>query len=149
MERKGPNRSPARRLQFSTPGGDHVARAGQETVRMNQCTNCGAGLRRDAVRCGKCGSAAAVVAAPAGEAASAPELIYVGPRAEPRKPGIAMLLSLIVPGLGQLYNGQLTKAIVFFIAGVAAWCVVLGFIVHVVAAIEAYQAADKMNRGGN
>jgi len=33
-----------------------------------------------------------------------------------RKPFIALLLSLLTPGLGQLYNGQFAKALIFFFA---------------------------------
>ena len=41
----------------------------------------------------------------------------VPPIARPLKsPGVALLLSLLMPGLGQVYNGQLSKAIFFFFA---------------------------------
>jgi hypothetical protein len=33
-----------------------------------------------------------------------------------KSPGIALLLSLLMPGLGQVYNGHLSKAIFFFFA---------------------------------
>jgi len=33
-----------------------------------------------------------------------------------KSPGAAMLLSLVMPGLGQFYNGHLSKAIFFFFA---------------------------------
>ncbi len=33
----------------------------------------------------------------------------------PRRPIVASLLSLVTPGLGQLYNGQLMKAVIFFL----------------------------------
>ena len=33
-----------------------------------------------------------------------------------KSPGVAMLLSLVMPGLGQVYNGHLSKAIFFFFA---------------------------------
>jgi signal peptidase I len=34
----------------------------------------------------------------------------------PRKPGIALAMSLLLPGLGQLYNGQLNKGLMLFMA---------------------------------
>jgi signal peptidase I len=34
----------------------------------------------------------------------------------PRKPGIALSMSLLLPGLGQLYNGQLNKGLLLFMA---------------------------------
>jgi hypothetical protein len=33
-----------------------------------------------------------------------------------KSPGVALLLSLLMPGLGQVYNGHLSKAIFFFFA---------------------------------
>ena len=33
----------------------------------------------------------------------------------PRNPIIAFILSLFIPGLGQLYNGKLAKAILLFL----------------------------------
>jgi TM2 domain-containing membrane protein YozV len=32
-----------------------------------------------------------------------------------RKPGIAAVLSILIPGVGQIYNGQILWAIVWFI----------------------------------
>lgn len=44
-----------------------------------------------------------------------------GESAAPRKPIVAALLSLLTPGLGQLYNGQLVKALVFFVVVSSVW----------------------------
>jgi TM2 domain-containing membrane protein YozV len=46
------------------------------------------------------------VAAPVGNAALGPI----------KAPWVALLLSLMIPGLGQIYNGQFAKALTFFIA---------------------------------
>lgn len=35
---------------------------------------------------------------------------------QPRKPLVALLMSLVLPGFGQLYNGQVNKAIWLFLA---------------------------------
>jgi len=35
------------------------------------------------------------------------------PFSAPRKPAVAALFSLVIPGLGQLYNGQVAKGIIF------------------------------------
>ncbi len=113
---------------------------------MTQCPNCGAGLRPGAPRCVKCGSIAADPVAPAGAPSAAgaqPQVVYVAPRAEPRNPAVAAVLSLVVPGLGQLYNGQLAKGIVFFVVACPLWFLCIGFLVHVVAAVEAYNTARK------
>ncbi len=39
-----------------------------------------------------------------------------------RKPGVALVLSAIFPGLGQFYNRQFGKGVAFFVAGlVFSW----------------------------
>ena len=45
----------------------------------------------------------------------APAVVPPAPRPL-KSPGAAMLLSLLMPGLGQFYNGHLSKAIFFFFA---------------------------------
>jgi hypothetical protein len=118
---------------------------------MMQCPNCGAGLRPDQVRCVKCGSMvreAAVATASASSRVEPPPIpaAYASPPLERRNAALAAVLSLIVCGLGQVYNGQFVKGVLFFVAAMAAWCVLLGWAVHVVAAIEAWRTADAQNR---
>lgn len=50
---------------------------------------------------------------------------------------IAGLASFFYPGLGQLVQGRLLAAILFFVAGSLLWIFLLGWLVHIVAAIEA------------
>ena len=66
------------------------------------------------------------------------------------KPGIAAVLSFIVPGLGQLYNGAFTRALFWFVltiglhigtAGLGGW------ICHFLCAYTAYTFADRQQRG--
>jgi hypothetical protein len=45
----------------------------------------------------------------------APAVVPPAPRPL-KSPGVALLLSLLMPGLGQVYNGHLSKAIFFFFA---------------------------------
>src|SRR4051812_11186680 len=51
-----------------------------------------------------------------------------------RNPVVAALLSLLIPGLGQAYNGEMTKAIVFFIG----WLTIVAW---PLAVMEAYYSA--------
>lgn len=63
-----------------------------------------------------------------------------------RDPLIAGLLSLFVPGLGQLYNGRVLQGILWFIFAVVLWPVsggLLGWIPHIVAAVCAYSYAKE------
>ncbi len=67
-------------------------------------------------------------AAPASGAAAAPPPLPLPPgytyapvrRPDPKSPIAALLLSILFPGLGQVYNGQVSKALMFF--GVWAGC---------------------------
>lgn len=48
------------------------------------------------------------------------------------------LLSLIIPGLGQLVRGEFVAAVVYFLVAVALWSAFLGWIVNLVSAVAAY-----------
>jgi hypothetical protein len=50
---------------------------------------------------------------------------------------ISALASFMYPGLGQLVQGRLLAALVFFVAATLLWCVMLGWIVHIFATIDA------------
>lgn len=63
-----------------------------------------------------------------------------------RDPLIAGLLSLVLPGLGQLYNGRILAGILWFIFAVILWPAsggLLGWIPHLVAAVCAYSYAKE------
>lgn len=63
-----------------------------------------------------------------------------------RDPFIAGLLSFVVPGLGQLYNGRILAGILWFIFAVVLWPAsggLLGWIPHLVAAVCAYSYAKE------
>ena len=67
-----------------------------------------------------------------------------------KSPGTAAVLSAIIPGLGQIYNGDFLRAIFWFIVTPGMWIGTggtLGWICHVVAAATAYSRAQKNNRG--
>ncbi len=50
---------------------------------------------------------------------------------------IAALCSFFIPGLGQLIQGRLLKAIIMFVLMGALWFVMLGWIVHIWSVIDA------------
>ena len=64
-------------------------------------------------------------------------------------PGIAAVLSLIVPGVGQIYNGCILRGIIWLIItpgfwiGTGGW---LGWVCHVIAAATAYHYAKHYAR---
>jgi TM2 domain-containing membrane protein YozV len=50
---------------------------------------------------------------------------------------IAALCSFFFPGLGQLIQGRILAALLFFIAAGALWFVLLGWIIHIWACVDA------------
>jgi len=67
-------------------------------------------------------------------------------------PGLAAFLSLIIPGLGQIYNGEILKGIVYFTT--AFLFIVIGkesatgivAIIDIISAIDAYRSARRINK---
>jgi TM2 domain-containing membrane protein YozV len=62
-----------------------------------------------------------------------------------KSPGTALLLSLLICGVGQMYNGQVAKGVLMLIGCIAAWFVFLGWIVWIWSMVDAYQTAKRMN----
>ena len=61
-----------------------------------------------------------------------------------RNPGLAALLSLVIPGVGQIYNGRVLAGILWLIITPGLWIGsggLLGWVCHVVAAYTAYSYA--------
>jgi TM2 domain-containing membrane protein YozV len=66
-----------------------------------------------------------------------------------RRPGTASVLSLIIPGVGQFYNGDFLRGIFWLIVTPGLWIGsggTLGWICHVIAAMTAYHRATIKNR---
>jgi TM2 domain-containing membrane protein YozV len=65
-------------------------------------------------------------------------------------PGIAAVLSLVIPGVGQIYNGDFLRGIFWLIVTPGLWIGsggFLGWICHLVAAYTAHRRARDKNRG--
>jgi TM2 domain-containing membrane protein YozV len=59
-------------------------------------------------------------------------------------PGTAAVLSLIIPGVGQFYNGTFLRGIFWLIVAPGLWIGTggwFGWVCHVIAAITAYRYA--------
>lgn len=61
-----------------------------------------------------------------------------------KSPGVALLLSLLICGAGQLYNGDVGKGILMFIGCVLLWAVMLGWIINIWSMIDAYGQAKTL-----
>jgi len=74
---------------------------------------------------------------------------------QPKSPGLAALLSLLFPGVGQIYNGQLAKALVVFMVFVSAIYATVtvdpmpfAFLIpftYLFNLVDAYRSADAIN----
>ncbi|MEM7126832.1 MAG: DUF5683 domain-containing protein [Chloroflexota bacterium] len=63
-----------------------------------------------------------------------------------KNPGVAAVLSALIPGLGQIYNGRILWAIFWFIVTPGLWIGTggfLGWICHILAATQSYRYAKR------
>lgn len=65
------------------------------------------------------------------------------------QPGMALLLSLILCGTGQIYNGEVSKGIIMLILCFLLWFVFLGWVVHIWSIVDAVVVAERINRKSN
>ncbi len=66
---------------------------------------------------------------------------YPVPRGGYKNPGLAAVLSFFIPGVGQMYNGEIGKGILFLIT---AWLI----IPWIWSIFDAYSVANRINRVG-
>lgn len=65
------------------------------------------------------------------------------------KPGTAAVLSLLIPGVGQIYNGDFLRGIFWLIITPGFWigtAGLFGWPFHLIAAYTAYHRAQAKNR---
>ncbi len=72
----------------------------------------------------------------------------------PKSPGVAAVLSFFVTGLGQIYNGQILKGLIFMaiaLLNVLLMWVLIGFLTAplfwIYGIYDAYRSAERLNRG--
>jgi TM2 domain-containing membrane protein YozV len=69
------------------------------------------------------------------------------PYVKRKEPAVALLLSFFLPGVGQIYNGDIGKGIAFMIGfWVLVW-IGIGIVFWIWAMIDAYQSATNINLG--
>ncbi len=74
-----------------------------------------------------------------------PSQQHIGPRRE-RIPILAGALSLLIPGLGQFYNGEISKGVMLLFSYVFLIMFWLFWIVHIWSIIDAYMVAEQSNQ---
>ena len=65
-----------------------------------------------------------------------------------RNPGTAAVLSAVLPGIGQFYNGDFLRGIFWLIITPGMWIGsggLLGWVCHVISAVTAYNRARRKN----
>ena len=65
------------------------------------------------------------------------------------RPGVAALLSFVIPGVGQLYNGEVWRGLFWLVVTPGLWLGtggLLGWVCHLVAAATAFQRAELHER---
>jgi len=67
-----------------------------------------------------------------------------------KNPGTAAVLSFLLPGLGQIYNGDFLRALFWLVLTPGLWIGtggLLGWVCHVIAAVTAHHRAELKNAG--
>jgi TM2 domain-containing membrane protein YozV len=106
----------------------------------NFCPTCGAELKYpDAEICPSCGVRIKEPAMPK----------YIPEPIEEKSAGIAALCSFFIPGLGQVYNGNLEKGVIVLIGTLigAIFLLIPGIVVWIYGIYDAYTTAEKMIKG--
>lgn len=117
------------------------------TYPIRYCNTCGAQIALQAEFCPKCGSRVST------------QQMIVQPQAltqpvQRKNEGLAAVLSFLFTGLGQVYNGQIAKGIVFVVVGIV-FAVLIVFLIGIILypvfwiynIYDAYSTAKKINAG--
>lgn len=62
-----------------------------------------------------------------------------------KSPVVALILSILFVGLGQLYNGQIGKGFLMFFGSLLLWAIMLGWVIWIWSIIDAYSVAKTMS----
>jgi TM2 domain-containing membrane protein YozV len=66
------------------------------------------------------------------------------------RPGVAAVLSFFIPGVGQIYNGDVLRGLFWLIVTPGIWIGsggLLGWVCHIAASATAYHRAEVKARG--
>ena len=125
---------------------------------MKYCPECGKPLANEAANfCDNCGAKlladpTITVQPPEGSRAgpgssAAPERVTIVPPDEEKSTAIAAICSLVIPGLGQVYDGKLERGFLIFFGTVIGFFLLIipGLCVWAFGIYDAYDIACKMN----
>jgi TM2 domain-containing membrane protein YozV len=63
----------------------------------------------------------------------------------PKSPGLALILSLLLCGAGQMYCGRVGRGFLMLLGCIVLWFVLLGWVIWIWSMVDAYNTAKKMN----
>jgi TM2 domain-containing membrane protein YozV len=66
------------------------------------------------------------------------------------RPGVSALLSFLIPGVGQIYNGDILRGLFWLIITPGMWVGtggLLGWVCHLISAATAHSRAEDKERG--
>jgi len=66
---------------------------------------------------------------------------------EKKNPAVSLLLSVLLTGAGQVYNGQIVKGLLMLGSCIVLWGFLLGWIISIWSVYDAYTTAKKINVG--
>lgn len=117
---------------------------------IKYCSNCGIQIDEKAEICPECGVRQAPPGAYYPEGDSEREIHQV----QQKNPELAAILSFLIVGVGQIYNGQVGKGVIIIIAAVISgvlWTIGIGIIFSIIiwiyAIYDAYTTAKQINAG--
>ncbi|MCA9551764.1 MAG: hypothetical protein KC933_17135 [Myxococcales bacterium] len=67
-----------------------------------------------------------------------------------KNPGLAAVLSFLLPGVGQIYNGYFLRGLFWLVVTPGLWIGtggVLGWVCHLASSYTAYKKAEELNEG--
>ena len=116
------------------------------------CPKCGAEISKTANACPKCGAEISKTANACPKCGAKSQSNVT--QQEQKSPFIAGILSLIIFGIGQFYNGQPRKGALLFIGGYFISIILIyffGYLTYIIIALfsayDAYTTAEAINRG--
>ena len=116
----------------------------EESNQNKFCSNCGVEMDSNAKFCPECGHPTNGVQQKTGAAAVN----------QPKSPLLALILSFLIVGLGQIYLGLIKKGLLLIFAAIISaflTLIYIGFILWVIvwiyAMYDAYNSAEKINNG--
>jgi len=117
---------------------------------MTYCTNCGKAVEETASFCQNCGKSTKTKESFTSKMETEAEKFMAN-----KDPFIAAILSFILPGLGQLYNGNFKNSLIFQAAYIVSWILgsmipfflIIPLGVLIISIYDAYTETEKIRNG--